>query len=207
MCGGPEANISLGQSLQPLLGLPRPQMTSLNFSVTLLPFWMETANSVITISFTHSAHLEVTGTHPTFVLLDVHQITPLLWLCLEYFCLRGLKMNGSVCYYSFTGPLNITPSKNIKILHCNLHPRNYICTSFSSKRTGFTFCSNVGFFSWENLSETSPTHMLYLPWSICLYSLFLTNVETNWILWVFSRCHQINAACQLINCTLHWTDC
>lgn len=159
MRGGPEANISScilaiqihyspGQSsLQPSLGLPRPRMASLNFSVTSLPFWMETENSVITTSFTHSAHLEVIGTCPTFVFLDVHQITTSLWLCLEYFCLRGLEMNCSVCYYSFTGPLNITPSKNIKILHCSLHPHNYICILISPKRTGNTFCSNVGFFS------------------------------------------------------------
>lgn len=98
------------------------QMRSLTFSFTLLPFWMETENSFITTSFVCRAHLEVTGTHPTFVLLDVHQITPSLWLCLDYFCLRSPKMNGFVCYYSFTGPLSITPSKNIKILPCNLQP-------------------------------------------------------------------------------------
>lgn len=95
----------------------------------------------------HSAHLEVTGTHPTSVFVDVHQITTSLWLCLEYFCLRGLERNGSVCYYDFTGPLNITPSKNIKILHCSLHPHNYIYILLSLKRTGITFCSNVEFFS------------------------------------------------------------
>lgn len=145
LSGGSEANISshvlttqthhsLGQySLQPLLHLPSPQMTSLNFSVTLLPFCIETEYSIITTSFTHIALLEVTGTHPSFVFLDVHQITTSLQLCLEYFCLRGLEMNGSLYYYSFTEPLNIAPSKKIKILHCSLHPHNYICILFSPK--------------------------------------------------------------------------
>lgn len=159
-------------SLQPSLGLPRPQMRSLNFSFTLLPFWTETENSFLTTSFTRRARLEVTGTHPTFVLLDVHQITTSLWLCLDYFCLRGLQMNGSVCYYSFTGPLSIAPSINIKILHCSLNSHNYICISFSPKRAGITSWSAVGFFSWENLRKTSPTCMLSLPWPICLYSFF-----------------------------------
>lgn len=99
-----------------------PQMRSLNFSFTLLPFWMETENSFITTSFICRANLEVTGTHPTFVLLDVHQITPSLWLCLDYFCLRSPKMNVFACYYNFTGLLSITPRKNIKILPCNLQP-------------------------------------------------------------------------------------
>lgn len=139
---------SLGQScLQPSLGLPRPQTRLLNFSFTLLPFWTETENSFITTSFTHRAHLEVTGIHPTFVLLDIHQITTSLWLCLDYFCLRSLEMNVSLCYYSFTGPLSSAPSKNTKILHCSLHPHNYVCFSFSPKRAGITSCSAVGFFS------------------------------------------------------------
>lgn len=106
--------------------------------LTLLPFWTETENSLMTTSFTHKDHLEVTGTHPTFALLDVHQITSSLWLCLDYFCLRGLEMNDSVCYYSFTGPLSIAPSKNIQILHCSLHAHSYICISFSPKRAGIT---------------------------------------------------------------------
>lgn len=144
----PKFTTSHGQSsLLPLLGLPRPQMRSLNFSFTWLLFWMETENSFLTTSFAHRAHLEVTGMHPTFVLLDVQQITTSLWLCLDYFCLRGLEMNGSVCYYSFTRPLSIAPSKNIRILHCSLHPHNYICISFSSERAGITSCSAVGFFS------------------------------------------------------------
>ena len=169
----PKFSTSPGQSsLQLSLGLPRPQMRSLNFSFTLLPFWTETENGFITTSSTHRAHLEVTGTHPIFVLLDVHQITTSLWLCLDYFCLRGLEMNGSVCYYSFTGPLSIAPSKNIKILQCSLHPHNCICISFIPKRAGIASCSAVGFFSWENLRETSPTCMVSLPWPICLYSLF-----------------------------------
>lgn len=158
MCAGPETNtyrilptqilrFPSQSSLQPLLGLPRPQMRSLNFSFTLLPFWTGTENSFITTSFTHRARFEVSGTHPTFVLLDVHQITTSLWLCPDYFCLRGLEMNGSVCYYSFTGPLSITPSKNIKILHSSFHPHNYIRLSFSPKRARMTSCSAVGFFS------------------------------------------------------------
>lgn len=177
----PKFTASPGRScLQPSLGLPRPQMRSLNFSFSLLPFWTETENSFIATSLTHRSPLEVTGTHPTSVLLDVHQITSSLWLCLDYFCLRGLEVNGPVCYYSFTGPLNITPSENIRILHCSLTPIIIFAFHLAQReQDNFLQCCRVLFL---RKLEGKP-----LPHACCLHRglfvfVFLTNAETNLIL-------------------------